>query len=277
MTFSLRAIRAGLGAAIVVSAILSPFASAAQADPCPNSTSTTTGNESSVTLVIPEENATPAPSACPTASTPPDSTGGSDGSGVSGDSGGAASSGGSGASPSGNGTKGGVSTATSGSVAGAPATTTAPENTNSSSDGSVQEAPRLTLDRTSVAANQWILATGDSYTAAERVHFVLFPRGVDLGTFTADASGRITARFRIPADTRPGAHTVEATGVSSHYVRNAPITVVSVGFAGDLPYRWWIGIVIGAVLLGLLALVLYFRRSIAGWFAPSAPATGFVS
>jgi len=135
----------------------------------------------------------------------------------------------------------------------------------------------LTLDRTSVAPNQWILATGDSYTAAERVHFVLFPRAVDLGTFTADASGHITARFRIPADTRPGAHTVEATGVSSHYVRNSPITVVSVGFAGDLPYRWWIGIVVGAVLLGLLALALYFRRSIAGWFTPATPATGFVS
>ena len=274
MTFSLRAIRAGLGAAIVVSAIVSPFAGAAQADPCPSSTSTTTGNESSVTLVIPEENATPAPSSCPTASTPPDSTGGSDGSGGSG---GSATPGGSGGSLSGTGTKGGVSTATSGSVAGPPATTTAPQSTNSSSDGSVQEAPRLTLDRTSVAPNQWILATGDSYTAAERVHFELFPRAVDLGTFTADASGHITARFRIPADTRPGAHTVEATGVSSHYVRNAPLTVVSVGFAGNLPYRWWIGIVVGAVLLGLLALVLYFRRSIAGWFAPSTPATGFVS
>ena len=274
MTFSPRAIRAGLGAAIVVSAIVSPFAGAAQADPCPSSTSTTTGNESSVTLVIPEENATPAPSACPTASTPPDSTGGSDGSGGSG---GSATPGGSGGSLSGTGSKGGVSTATSGSVAGAPATTTAPESTNSSSDGSVQGAPRLTLDRTSVAPNQWILATGDSYTAAERVHFVLFPRAVDLGTFTADASGHITARFRIPGDTRPGAHTVEATGVSSHYVRNAPITVVSAGFAGGLPYRWWIGIVVGAVLLGLLALILYFRRSIAGWFAPSTPATGLVS
>jgi hypothetical protein len=268
VTFSPRAIRAGFGAAIVVSAILSPFAGAAQADPCPSSTSTTTGNESSVTLVIPEETATPAPSACPTASTPPDSTGGSGASGGSG---------GSGGSSSGTDTKGGVSTATSGSVAGAPATATAPESTSSSSDGSVQEAPRLTLDRTSVAPNQWILATGDSYTAAERVHFVFFPRAVDLGTFTADATGHITARFRIPADTRPGAHTVEATGVSSHYVRNAPITVVSAGFAGGLPYRWWIGIVVGAVLLGLLALVLYFRRSIAGWFAPSTPATGFVS
>ena len=265
MTFSLRAIRAGLGAAIVVGAILSPFASAAQAEPCPSSTSTTTGNESSVTLVIPEENATPAPSACPTASTPADSTAGSAGSRGS-------------AGPAGiTGTKGGVSRATSGSVAGPPATATAPVSSSSSSDGSVQEAPRLTLDRTSVAPNQWILATGDSYTAAERVHFVLFPRAVELGTFTADASGHITARFRIPADTRPGAHTVEATGVSSHYVRNAPITVVSVGFAGDLPFRWWIGIVVGAILLGLLALALYFRRSIAGWFAPSTPATGFVS
>ena len=259
MTFSLRAIRAGLGAAIVVSAILSPLASAAQADPCPTSTSTTTGNESSVTLVIPEENATPAPSACPTASTPTDSTGGS---------------GGSAGSAGKTGTKGGVSTGKSGSVAGPPAT--APVSSSSSSDGSVQGAPRLTLDHDSVAPRQWILATGDGYTAAERVHFVLFPRAVDLGTFVADASGRITARFRIPADARPGAHTVEATGVSSHYVRNAPITVVSASFAGTLPLRWWIGIVIGAVLLGILALIFYFRRSIAGYFARSAPATGLV-
>ena len=270
---SLRAIRAGLGAAIVVSAILGPLAGSAQADPCPTptstSTSTTTGNESSVTFVIPEENAAPAPGECPTASTPTDPTGGSGGSG------GVAGSGGSGGSAGKTGTKGGVSTEKSGPLSGPPST--APASSSSSSDGSVQKAPRLTLDRTSVAPNQWILATGDSYTAGEQVHFVLFPRAVDLGTFTADASGRITARFRLPADTRPGAHTVEATGVSSQYVRNAPITVVSAGFAGDLPYRWWIGIVVGAVLLGLLALALYFRRSIAGWFTPSTPATGFVS
>ena len=258
MTYTPRAIRAGLGAAIALSAILSPFVTAAQAEQCPTSTLTTTGNESSITLVIPGETAAPvptpapAPSACPTASTPLGSTGGS--------------SSGSGA----------TKTTTLSSV-GTPAGTTKLNTTTNASDGSVQEAPRLTLDRTSVAPNQWILATGDSYTAGEGVHFVLFPRAVDLGTFTADASGRITARFRIPAEARPGAHTVEATGTSSHYVRNAPITVVSVGFAGDLPYRWWIGIVVGAILLGLLALVLYFRRSIAGWFAPISPATGFVS
>ncbi|MBC7403898.1 MAG: hypothetical protein H7279_12095 [Microbacteriaceae bacterium] len=247
MMFSLRAIRAGLGAAIVVSAILSPFASAAQTELCP--TSLTTGNESSVTLVIPGESA--APGDCPTESTPLGSTGGS--------------SSGSGATKS-----------TTPPSVGIPAGTTKLNNTTNASDGSLQGAPRLTLDHDSVAPHQWILATGDGYTAAERVHFVLFPRAVDLGTFTADASGRITARFRIPADARPGAHTVEATGASSHYVRNAPITVVSASFAGTLPLRWWIGIVIGAVLLGMLALVLYFRRSIAGYFARSAPATGLV-
>ena len=253
MTFSPRVIRAGLGAAIVVSAILSPFVSAAQADPCP--TSLTTGNESSVTLVIPGETPAPAPapapSACPTASTSLGSTGGSS-------------------------SRSGATKSTTLSSVGTPAGTTKLNNTTNASDGSLQGAPRLTLDHDSVAPRQWILATGDGYTAAERVHFVLFPRAVDLGTFTADASGRITARFRIPADARPGAHTVEATGASSHYVRNAPITVVSASFAGALPLRWWIGIVIGAVLLGILALILYFRRSIAGYFARSTPATGLV-
>ena len=269
MTFSLQTIRGGLGAVIVVSAILSPFASAAQAEPCP--TSLTTGNESSITLVIPGETAgpaaaaapvpapvpapAPAPSACPTALTPLGSTG--------------RSSSGSGATKT-------TTLSSVGTPAGTPAGTTKLNNTTNASDGSVQGAPRLTLDHDSVAPRQWILATGDGYTAAERVHFVLFPRAVDLGTFTADASGRITARFRIPADARPGAHTVEATGASSHYVRNAPITVVSASFAGTLPLRWWIGIVIGAVLLGILALILYFRRSIAGYFARSTPATGLV-
>ena len=255
--FSPRASLAGFGAVIVLSVVLSPLAGAAQADPCPTSTSLTTGNESSVTLVIPEEGATPAPSACPTTTTttPLGSTGGS-------------------ASPSrGSGTEG-TTSSKGGSSAGAPTVTAAPGNTTSSSDGSVQGALRLTLDHDSVAPNQWVLASGVGFTASERVHFMLFPRSVELGTFNADASGRITARFRIPADTRPGAHAVEATGVTSHFVRNAPITVVSAGFAGELPYRWWISIVVGAVLLGILALVIYFRRSIAGWFPPSSPATG---
>ena len=253
-----------LGAVIVVSLILSPSAGTAWAAPCPvSSTTTTTGNDSSVTVVIPEENATPEPSACLAASPPagPGSSGGA---------------GGSGGAQSGTGKKSGISPVT-GPSASLPATTTAPQNRTGTSDGSVQGAARLTLDRDSVAPRQWIRATGGGYTPGERVHFVLFPHAVDVGTFSADTSGHITARFRISADTRLGAHTVEATGVSSIFVRNAPITVVSAGFAGDLPYRWWIGIVVGAVLLGLLTLVLYFRRSIAGWFAPSTSATGFVS
>lgn len=254
--FSPRVILASVGAVIVLTAVLSPLAGAAQADPCPTSTSLTTGNESSVTLVIPEEGATPAPSACPTATTTP-----------------LVSAGGSATPSRGRGTKG-TTTATGGSSAGAPTVVTTPGNTASSSDGSVPGAPHLTLDHDSVAPNRWVLATGVGYTPAERVHFLLFPRTVDLGTFTADASGDITARFRVPADARPGAHTVEATGVTSHFVRNAPITVVSAGFAEELPYRWWIGIVVGAVLLGILALVFYFRHSIAGWFPPSTPATG---
>jgi hypothetical protein len=250
--FSPRAVRASIGTVIVLAVIVNPFGGAAQADPCPTSTSLTTGNESSVKLVIPEEGATPAPSACPTTATTLGSTGGS-------------------SSPSrGSGTKGSTAVAP-GSASGI---STTPVTTTSSSDGSAQGAPLLTLDHSSVAPNQWVLASGDGFIAAERVHFVLYPRAVDLGTFSANASGRITARFRIPADTRPGAHTIEATGATSHFVRNAPITVLSAGFAGELPYRWWISIVVGAVLLGILALVIYFRRRIAGWFPPSSPATG---
>jgi hypothetical protein len=215
--FSPRAVLASIGTVIVLAVIVNPFGGAAQADPCPTSTSLTTGNESSVKLVIPEEGATPAPSACPTTATTLGSTGGS-------------------SSPSrGSGTKGSTAVAP-GSASG--------------------------------------ISTTPVTIAAERVHFVLYPRAVDLGTFSANASGRITARFRIPADTRPGAHTIEATGATSHFVRNAPITVLSAGFAGELPYRWWISIVVGAVLLGILALVIYFRRRIAGWFPPSSPATG---
>ena len=265
MTLSYRAILAAVGAVIAVTALLGPFASVAEAEPCttptptPIPTSLSTGNESGVTLVIPEKNATRKPNACGSTSTPLGSTGGSGG------------------SSSGSGKTG---TTTKGTIvdvpAGAPSGTPAPARTSTASDGSVKGAPLLRLDRDSIAPNQWMLATGDGYTPGEEVHFVLFPRAQDVGTFTADASGRITARFRIPADTRPGAHTVEATGVTSHFVRNTPLTVVSAVFAGDLPYRWWISIVVGAILLGLLVLVLYFRRSIAGWFAPSAQATGLV-
>jgi hypothetical protein len=118
-------------------------------------------------------------------------------------------------------------------------------------------------------------ATGSGFTPGENVQFVYYPGAVVIGSFVADSKGKVVARFQIPDDMRSGVHTVEATGWTSKHILNSEFTVTTQA-AGAFPYLWWVWVVLGVLVLGLIALAIYFRRSIAEWFG-GAQATGAAS
>ena len=106
-------------------------------------------------------------------------------------------------------------------------------------------------------------ATGDGYTAGEQVQFVMYPGADVIGSYLADTSGNVIVRFRIPDETRPGAHVVEATGWASKRVSNGEFTVITEAGTGAIPTLWWVIILCSGLFVGLLVLAIYFRRNIA--------------
>lgn len=130
-----------------------------------------------------------------------------------------------------------------------------------------ENAPALELDKLSLSKNDWMTATGTGYTPGEKVQFVLYPGAIVIGSYLADASGKVVARFRIPDDTRPGDHVLEATGWESKRVANGAFTVVTSGSGGAVvPWLWWVLLVLGVLLASLIALAIYYRESIRGFF-----------
>ncbi len=166
----------------------------------------------------------------------------------------------------GSGTGGGGSTPT---AAPTPAPTGAPVPPAQPTDG----AEDLTLDRDSVSANEWIVATGTGFQPGEQVQFVLYPGAIVIGSFVADSGGLVTARFKITDQARPGNYTVEATGWQSGRVANAQFGVVAPGDAGVFPFLWWVVVVVGVLLAAILATAVYFRRSIRSSMSGGVPAT----
>lgn len=160
---------------------------------------------------------------------------------------------------------------------GTPTPTPAPSNPDGSPippSKPTEDAGDLELDPEALPADEWMVATGSGFAPGEQVQFVLYPGPVIVGSYVADAAGHVWARFRIPADTRPGDAVVEATGWTSGYVANAPFTVVAIAGAGGLPVLWWVAIVLAALLAGLIATAIFFRNSIRGWFGGAAEAAG---
>jgi hypothetical protein len=114
-----------------------------------------------------------------------------------------------------------------------------------------------------------MLVRGTGYTAGDKVQLVLYPGAVVLKSFVADGVGNLTARFTITKETPTGLHTVEATAWTSCHVANAEFTVVSaVSANGGIPFLWWVLVVFGVLLAGLLSTMIYFKHPIAGWFGP---------
>lgn len=130
-----------------------------------------------------------------------------------------------------------------------------------------EDADGLDLDRESVTADEWIIATGTGFSPGEKVQFVLYPGAIIIGSFVADAGGTVVARFKITEDARPGTYVVEATGWASTRVLNDEFRVVAVSDAEVFPFLWWVLVVIGVLLAAFLAVGIYFRHTIRSWIA----------
>ena len=77
--------------------------------------------------------------------------------------------------------------------------------------------------------------TGQGYSPGEPIRFVLHSEPVELGTVTADGSGRFEQTVTIPVTTAVGQHTIEVVGVSCGVTTTVPLTVVAapVAVAGE--------------------------------------------
>ncbi len=221
--------------AIIVAITANGYVAARAADPNPSPTGV------SVTVVIPE----PSPS---TTTGTGGSTGGSSG----------GSSSGSGSSTGG--ASGGLTT----EPFGAPV----PPGQPTAGVGALQ------LDRDTIGPKEWLTATGTGFTPGEKVQFVRYPGAVVIDSFVADTTGKVVAKFLIPDDMRSGLHTLEATGWSSKKVLNKEFTVTTAAATAPFPYLWWVFVVLGVLLLGLIALAIYFRRSIRHWLGSGAAPSG---
>ena len=239
-----------LGVIIVAASLLPALASgeAALAAGCPTPAATVSVP---VTVIIPDlgqgttggDTPTPAPTGC--ATTAPATPGGSSGSGDPGAGDGGSKPGGGAVAPA--------------APAGPGGEVVAPTPPSTPS----KNAAKLDLDPQRLAAHEWMTATGDGYTAGEQVQFVMYPGADVIGSYLADTSGNVTVRFRIPDETRPGAHVVEATGWASKRVSNGEFTVITEAGTGAIPTLWWVIILCSGLFVGLLVLAIYFRRNIA--------------
>lgn len=241
-----RVIALGIGTLILASSVLPLLAGGnmAFAAVCPG-----TSSSLPLTVTIPDigqsgggDVATPAPTAC--ATTPPPATGGTT----------------PGGSGSGSGGSGGSGTPTTPAGPSGEVVAPIPLATPSGS------ASKLELDPERISVHEWMAATGTGYNADEKVQLVLYPGAEVIGSYVADATGTVVARFRIPDETRSGSHVLEATGWASEKVSNGAFTVVTVAGAGTIPMLWWVIILCGSLLLGLIIFALYFRRNIAHAF-----------
>lgn len=162
-----------------------------------------------------------------------------------------------------------------------PTSTPAPAACTPSVDGKPPVAPsqpsdkagKLTLDHETIAANEWMVAKGGGYTPGEQVQVVIYSAAQVVGSYKADAAGNVVARFRVPLETRPGDHVVEASGWKSCVANKADFSVVTNSIVAAFPYLWWIIIVVSVLVTGIVVTAIYFRRSIGRSFGGGLPAT----
>ncbi len=138
-----------------------------------------------------------------------------------------------------------------------------------------KDAPDLGVGADIVAAGEWIVASAEGYTPGENVELVLYRGAVSIGTFSADSRGALIARLRIPADTRPGQHVLEAAGWDSGVIANHTLTVVSEAVQVPPWQQWWLLAVAGALFAAVAGLLFQFRGAIAASFR--APIDGDVA
>lgn len=148
-----------------------------------------------------------------------------------------------------------------------------PTGTPSVPGGGGTTAPTnpVTFGQSEVAPGASQTATAEGFTPGETVSAVLHSDPVDVGTFVADAEGKITAQFIVPRDTPAGEHRLVLTGQASSVTAEGAFTVSSASPAaifgalattGTDANRWAMsGLVLLLAGAGLAALSWFARRS----------------
>jgi hypothetical protein len=88
-----------------------------------------------------------------------------------------------------------------------------------------------------VSQGQQATATVPGFSPSEQVDATLHSDPIDLGDFTADASGNVTVTFTVPADLPPDPHEVVLTGLSSGHMAAVGFTVSSAATPDGHGYR----------------------------------------
>jgi hypothetical protein len=135
------------------------------------------------------------------------------------------------------------------------------------------EVEELDLSAQRLTAESWVIASAPGFLAGELGQVVLYPGADVVGSYTVGSEGEFAARFRIPADTAPGTHAVEVTGWVSGCVASAEFTVIAAPSSANWLTLWWVWIVLGALLLGVISLLIGFRKDLARWFARTPAGT----
>ncbi len=238
----------GAGAVVIVATILSAFLMPAMA------ISAISPSPIPLTVVIPEKSFPPTPT--------PSSTGKDDRGSDGGDNG------------TGSGSGSGQGGAGGGSGSGGGTRPTDPDGSPTVPRAPTEHADGLELDHERISTKQWMIAIGSGFTPGEKVKFVLYSDPIVVGSFVANASGQATARFLVPDSLRSGVHVTEATGWDSRHIENKRFTVLSGAAVASIPALWWLIVVFGVLLIGLISTSIHFRRTIAGWFGVTTEPTG---
>lgn len=145
---------------------------------------------------------------------------------------------------------------------------------------SAQYGGGLGSGSTTVGPGGTISLNGEGYAGDALISFTMFSTPVDLGTTKANGQGAFSATVKIPADTEPGTHRIEASGEGAGggtLVLSTTITVTGAsGGSGDataagasapggaLAATGLDVILLGSIALGLIgvgvALVVARRR-----------------
>lgn len=99
-----------------------------------------------------------------------------------------------------------------------------------------------------------LTATAAGFGAAEQVTLTLYSEPTLAGTFTADATGTVTASFPIAAETLAGSHTLQFTGwcgaiSTAKVLVGASDSAFEMGVQGVPAWAWWTGGGVGGAML----------------------------
>ncbi|MET0764506.1 MAG: hypothetical protein ABWY29_06545 [Blastococcus sp.] len=147
-----------------------------------------------------------------------------------------------------------------------PAPTSAPAAVAPTPAAGCTDCERLTGDEPLTAGEELTLSYA-GFQPGEQVSLVMRSTPVDLGTFTADASGIVTANVTIPASAETGSHTLTLSGPATgdHVVRfrlavQRGDVATRASDGSDLVLPLALGVA-GLAFTAAVALLIYRRRA----------------